>query len=432
MNATFERLMREAARLAQTARQSAQSGPVGQSGLPGGFPAFSLPEALSGGQPMGAEFQRLMAEAARLTQSGDLQGATAAIQAALKGAAMPGATAGTSAGDGDVIDVQAREVRPDSARIGDAPRDADAPGASAAPASPVPAPASAPAPGPDGQFISASHAETSAGRRDYKLYIPPAAASGQPLPLVVMLHGCTQNPDDFAAGTGMNEAARQRGFYVLYPAQTQRANASRCWNWFKHNHQTRGRGEPALLAGMTRAVMKRHAIDPQRVYVAGLSAGGAMAAILGDAYPDLFAAVGVHSGLASGAASNVQEALAAMKTGAARRARPAASPPTIVFHGDQDAVVNPANGEQAVAASAGAGATQPAAQRAHSPNGRDYTRHLYKAASGRVVAEHWVVHGAGHAWSGGSAQGSYTDAQGPDASDEMLRFFWANPLRGTA
>jgi poly(hydroxyalkanoate) depolymerase family esterase len=244
-----------------------------------------------------------------------------------------------------------------------------------------------------------------------------------------MLHGCTQNPDDFAVGTGMNEAARLRGFYVLYPAQTQRANTSGCWNWFKHNHQKRGRGEPALLAGMTRAVMASHAIDPQRVYVAGLSAGGAMAAILGDAYPELFAAIGVHSGLVTGAATDMPSAFGAMKNGAAAASRRTkASPPTIVFHGDEDAVVHPSNGAHVVAASAGSLKSEH--QRKRSRNGREYSQHRYQHADGRVVAEHWVVHGAGHAWSGGNAQGSYTDAQGPDATEEMLRFFLENSLKG--
>ncbi len=353
---------------------------------------------------MNPTFQNLMAEATRLTQGGNLQAATAAIQAALSGVAVPMPTA---ADDVNVIDVEAHEVK----------REAPGPQKPAQPAQPD-------NPGPSGEFISGSHTEA-AGTRDYKLYIPPAS-TGQALPLVVMLHGCTQNPDDFAAGTGMNEAALKRGFYVLYPAQTQRANSSRCWNWFKHNHQKRGRGEPALLAGMTRDVMKRYNIDPQRVYVAGLSAGGAMAAILGDAYPDVFAAVGVHSGLPTGSATNVQGALSVMQTGAAARARTMVSPPTIVFHGDQDATVNPANGEQVVAASAGV--AKPEMKRARSNNGRDYTQRIYKQDDGRVVSEHWAVHGAGHAWSGGSARGSYTDAKGPDASEEMLRFFFANTL----
>ena len=272
--------------------------------------------------------------------------------------------------------------------------------------------------------FTGSHSDAS-GTRAYKLYVPPGYR-GQALPLVLMLHGCTQNPDDFAAGTGMNDAALERDFFVLYPAQAQHVNASRCWNWFKHNHQGRGRGEPALLAGMTRDVMRRYNIDLHRVYVAGLSAGGAMAAILGDAYPDLFAAVGVHSGLPTGSATDVKSAFTAMKAGAAAAASTGRTPPTIVFHGDQDTTVHPVNGEQVVAACAGA--ARPEFVRARSGNGRAYTRCIYRDAGSRVVAEHWVVHGAGHAWSGGNARGSYTDSKGPDATEEMLRFFFANAL----
>jgi poly(3-hydroxybutyrate) depolymerase len=182
---------------------------------------------------------------------------------------------------------------------------------------------------------------------------------------------------------------------------------------------------------MTRAVMVQHPIDPKRVYVAGLSAGGAMAAILGDAYPELYAAVGVHSGLAAGAAKDLPSAFAAMQSGAAGSPAAAASathaPPTIVFHGDADATVHPSNGQHVITASAGGATAQ--AEHAHSDNGRDYTRQTFRDAAGRVVAEHWAVHGAGHAWSGGSTRGTYTDAQGPDATDEMLRFFFANTLR---
>lgn len=340
-----------------------------------------------------------MIEATRLTQAGKLQGATAAIQAAFGGAVVPASPHGPY-----VIDVEAREVHREAAPSAQAVK-----------------------PAPRGQFISGSHAEA-AGTREYKLYVPPGY-SGQALSLVVMLHGCTQNPDDFAAGTGMNDAALERNFLVLYPAQAQNANHSRCWNWFHPGHQNRDSGEPALLAGMTREVMKRYNIDPQRVYVAGLSAGGAMAAILGDAYPDVFAAIGVHSGLPVGAAADVASAFKAMRNGAAEQARTGTSPPTIVFHGDQDSTVHPANGEQVVAGSAGAAV--PELERARSSNGREYTRRIYKGSGGRVLAEHWAVHGAGHAWSGGNARGSYTDAKGPDATQEMLRFFFANKLPST-
>ena len=352
-------------------------------------------------EPMNSTFQHVMAEATRLTRGGDLRGATAAIRAALRGAAAVPPEPADQAG---VIDVEARVVEAREVETESQPAGRAAP--------------------PAGQFIAGKHTDAN-GTREYKLYVPPGYR-GQALPLVVMLHGCTQSPDDFAAGTGMNDAALERDFLVLYPAQAQRDNTSRCWNWFKHNHQRRGRGEPELLAAMTRDVIQRYQTDPRRVYVAGLSAGGAMAAILGDAYPDLFAAVGVHSGLPTGSARDAQSAFAAMKGGSAAVSTGTA-PPTIVFHGDQDSTVHPINGQHVVAASAGD--ARPEQTRTPSSNGRAYTRCDYRDASGRVVAEHWVVHGAGHAWSGGSARGSYTDAKGPDATEEMLRFFFANTLR---
>lgn len=358
---------------------------------------------------MNPSFQRLMTEATRLTQAGDLQRATAAIQAALRGSGSD-----ATVDEGDVIDVDAREVRLDPAPNLRLP--------TSEPAAPLRAPSRG-----AGEFIGGTYT-CAAGERDYKLYVPPGYR-GQPLPLVVMLHGCTQDPDDFAAGTGMNEAALERDFLVLYPAQAQRANAQRCWSWFKHNHQRRDRGEPAVLAGMTRDVMQRYHVDARRVYVAGLSAGGAMAVILGDAYPDLFAAVGVHSGLPSGSAKDLPSALAAMNDGPARTAMnrgASRTPPTIVFHGDRDTTVHPANGEHVVAARAGAAV--PERERARSANGRDYTRRTWRDAGGRAIAEHWSVHGSGHAWSGGSPRGSYTDARGPDATQEMLRFFFDHTL----
>jgi poly(hydroxyalkanoate) depolymerase family esterase len=278
--------------------------------------------------------------------------------------------------------------------------------------------------GKPGQFISGSFGNQ-AGTRPYKLYIPTGYA-GQPLPLIVMLHGCTQTPDDFAAGTRMNTLAEESGCFVLYPAQTAAANRSRCWNWFKRANQRRDQGEPAILAGMTRECMSRYAIDARRVYVAGLSAGGAMAAVLAAAYPDLYAAVGVHSGLAVGSAHDVQSAFAAMQgTAAARSAarKPTAgSVPVIVFHGDRDTTVHPRNGEQVVRESVDPAAAS-SMEQGQAPGGHAYTRTVQRDSGGRVVLEHWLVHGAGHAWSGGSRSGSYTDPKGPDAARAMLRFF---------
>ncbi len=266
-----------------------------------------------------------------------------------------------------------------------------------------------------------------AGSRAYKLYIP-STYKGQALPLVVMLHGCTQSPDDFAAGTRMNELAEEQSFLVAYPAQPQTANMSKCWNWYSPADQCRDAGEPALIAGITRQIIREFHIDVARVYVAGLSAGGAAAAIMGKAYPDLYAAVGVHSGLACGAARDMPSAFAAMRqgapssAGASRVAEAGGGPPTIVFHGDRDTTVNPINGDQVIAQSERAG-LQIRVIDGHSPGGMSFTRTSHMGAAGKSVLEQWVLHGAGHAWSGGSAAGSYTEPRGPDASREMVRFF---------
>ncbi|AKJ26701.1 alpha/beta hydrolase family esterase [Caldimonas brevitalea] len=392
---------------------------------------------------MHPDFQHWMKEATRLTQAGDLQGATAALQAALgqrppAGAAPAAARQGAARVFADqVIDVEAREVVD---AVEGAPADVTSmppPSGRAetmrwaeslwrrAPASTPPTDGATRAKegsAAGGRFISGSHADPAAGQRDYKLFIPPVAGP-QPRPLVVMLHGCTQSPDDFATGTAMNEAASAQGFFVLYPAQSAQANPQRCWNWFKHHHQQRDRGEAALIAGMVRRVMREHSIDSERVYVAGLSAGGAMAAILGAAYPELFAAVGVHSGLAAGSATDLPSALAAMRSGGNGQMPGRASRmPTIVFHGDADTTVHPRNAEQVIAASVGVD-TRVEPQTVAAAGGRTCTRRIHRATDGQVVAEHWLVHGAGHAWSGGSARGSYTDARGPDASAEMVRFF---------
>jgi len=285
---------------------------------------------------------------------------------------------------------------------------------------------------PSGQFVSGLYANQ-AGSRPYKLYIS-ARYAGQPLPLVVMLHGCTQTPDDFANGTRMNELADERQCFVLYPEQTHAANHSRCWNWFKRGDQRRDQGEPAILAGMTREIMLRYRIDPTRVYVAGLSAGGAMAAVMGTAYPELYAAVGIHSGLACASAHDLPSAFAAMRGATAAKSgrtrdstTTAVAIPTIVFHGDRDKTVHPRNGEQVVSQSVqqnGASRVDASAEHGAVPGGHTYTRTIHRDSTGRVVVEHWLVHGGGHAWFGGSSRGSYTDPKGPDAAREMIRFFY--------
>jgi poly(hydroxyalkanoate) depolymerase family esterase len=293
-----------------------------------------------------------------------------------------------------------------------------------------------------GQFVERSYANR-AGTRAYKLYIPSGYV-GQAVPLVVMLHGCTQNPDDFATGTHMNALAEEHIFLVAYPAQAQNANMSGCWNWFQATDQQRGQGEPSIIAGITCEVIGEYHIDPSQVYVAGMSAGGAMAAIMGVTYPDLYAAVGVHSGLAPGAAQDLSSAFTAMQGGRAGTAHqdttigePARSVPVIVFHGDRDTTVHPRNADHLLARyravnpidgreAKGKVASPETVTQGQVPGGYAYTCATRQGADGRAMTEQWTIHGLGHAWSGGSRAGSYTDPKGPDASAEMLRFFDQN------
>ena len=265
-----------------------------------------------------------------------------------------------------------------------------------------------------------------AGERYYKLY-QPAIYKGGLMPLVVMLHGCTQSADDFAAGTRMNSLADEFGFVVAYPEQTQKANSNKCWNWFNTADQQRDLGEPSIIAGLTRDVIANYAIDQKRVFAAGLSAGAAAAAILGQTYPDIYSAVGIHSGLACGAARDMMSAFGVMKSGAAKQQiRPSAEARVraIVFHGDRDQTVHPLNGDQAAAQFMGANTIKTVMS--GEASGATYTRTNYTTSSGRRVLEQWLLNGIGHAWSGGSSAGSYTSVKGPDASREMIRFFLEN------
>jgi poly(hydroxyalkanoate) depolymerase family esterase len=295
------------------------------------------------------------------------------------------------------------------------------------------------------------------GTRAYKLYIPSGYV-GQALPLLVLLHGCSQDPDDFAADTLMNTVTELHPLLVVYPAQASSANMGKCWNWFRPQHQQRGAGEPALLAGLTRQIMATYHVDATRVFVAGMSAGAAMSVILGTTYPDLYAAVGVHSGLAYGAAHNLATALAAMRYGvfapAPLRTRAAGATgswarvvPTIVFHGDADTIVNVVNADHVLArwvdANDGWGAMagtdqRVTVERGQVLGGRAYSRSIYHDPHGHAIIEKWIVHQMGHAWSGGSPRGWHTDPKGPNASAEMVRFFSEHPqerfqpLRDTA
>ena len=395
---------------------------------------------------MKIDFQKI-ADATRLVRSGELRAATALIQAALsgrEGSDAPPASQPARAPE-DVIDVPARVVaEAEAARVeSQVAPEAVAPESVATPEPVREAPsraATAHAVGPD-RFIPGSFANGH-DRRDYMLFVPPQAAD-RPLPLVVMLHGCMQDPDDFAAGTKMNELAEKQHCFVLYPAQTSAANGWKCWNWFKATDQQRDQGEPSIIAGMTRQVCDAYAVDARRIYVAGLSAGGAMAVTMALAYPELYAAVGIHSGLPHAVARDLPSALATMQQGRVSPiggaaevisgSRPVAA---IAFHGDRDTTVHPGNGDQVIAQCMPPSAPQRAqaapdprvtVQHGQVPQGYAYTRTLYHQIDGQSIAEHWLIHGAGHVWSGGSARGSYTDPKGPDAAEHMLRFFLEHP-----
>jgi poly(hydroxyalkanoate) depolymerase family esterase len=355
---------------------------------------------------MNPRIQAAIEQATLLTRAGRLHEATATLQQALRGspagsAPVPGAPQ-AERWQG-VIDVEARVVEPQSVR-------------------------------PAARF-EAGRCDHADGSRTFKLYRPAGRTpEGQAPALVVMLHGCTQDPDDFARGTAMNAHAEARGWWVLYPAQSREAHASGCWNWFQRGHQQRGRGEPAILSAMVSDCVQRHGLDPKRVFVAGMSAGGAMAVTLGATHPELYAGVGAHSALAHGSARDLPSALAAMRQGACGRPTPHRVA-TIVFHGDQDHTVHPCNGQavldQARALPSAAAPDDHAVETesAGVPGGHRYTRRVHRGADGGAEAEYWLVHGAGHAWSGGQATGSFTDPRGPDASAEMLRFFDALPRR---
>jgi poly(hydroxyalkanoate) depolymerase family esterase len=262
------------------------------------------------------------------------------------------------------------------------------------------------------------------GNRAYKLYVPSVAkTTSDLLPLIVMLHGCGQSPVDFARGTGMNSLAEEFGFLVLYPAQAREAHNYRCWNWYRRSDQTRDAGEPALLAGLTRQIISDHNVDPAKVYVAGLSAGAAAGLILATEYPDIFAAVGAHSGLAVGAAHDPASVPKAMQGGAPGR-RHDVKIPTIIFHGGSDKTINPRNGRFiAIRALEPFDRLDRSEKAGRIVGGRAYLRTVHRVGKGRPYAEQWVVHGSGHAWSGGHSAGSYTDPKGPDASRAMVRFF---------
>lgn len=377
--------------------------------------------------------QRALASAGLDTTAGPMHDVTETIRRALAAGRL--AAAGPRDDSESVIDVAARVV----------------PAGDDGNALPDPAPPTGEAGQRAGRF-EAHEFSNDAGTRAYKVHVP-ALKSDAPRAMIVMLHGCTQSADDFAAGTRMNRLADEHGFLVVYPEQAAHANASKCWNWFKPQDQLRDAGEPSLIAGIVREVAQRHGADPRRIFVAGLSAGAAMAVVLGETYPELFAGVGAHSGLPYGSAHDIPSALLAMKGGRSGmpglksapgvaggpRRKAVQAVPVIVFHGDRDHTVQQTNGayivlqaQEAHGCGAGRATLRTSTQAGLASGGRRYTRTVHADEEGQARIENWTLHGAGHAWSGGNASGSYTDGSGPDASAEMVRFFLGLPRAGSA
>jgi poly(hydroxyalkanoate) depolymerase family esterase len=389
------------------------------SNFPGNFNPLCTPRYFSGGHPVPSLLTRSFLKATGLTRMGRLMDATRLIQRSLMGAALPKARP---------AEKPAAKARP---VITPYPRSVPEPAANDDHARPPPHP----------NFSEQSFA-FEGKTYPYRLFVPKLAdasengAKRELMPLVVLLHGCKQDALDFSKGTAMNALAGKEQCLVLYPEQISTANLQMCWNWFEPGHQQEGTGEPGMITALTRQVLDTdfngRRADPNRVYIAGLSAGGAMAAVVSSLHPELFTALGVHSGLPAGAASNVLTAFQAMRIGG--QGQSASAMPTIVFHGDGDTTVHPSNGENiaadALAALRKADTHLVKTQSSSYPEGDRAERNdkpteltRYANASGKSFIEYWSINNGPHAWSGGSKEGSYTDPDGPSASKAMLAFF---------
>ncbi len=311
-----------------------------------------------------------------------------------------------------------------------------------------------------GEWVSGS-ATGASGSRNYRLWVPSGYDKSTAGPLVMMLHGCMQKPEELAVISGMNELADKNNFLVVYPEQSNQANPLRCWNWFETKHQERDSGEPSLLAAIIRQLGSTHKVDVRRVYVAGISAGAAMAVVMAATYPDLFSGVGVMAGLAFKAGTTVETGLAAMKQGGPdpkqqgllafkamgnqSSAKSIRRMPVIVFHGDADPYLSSVNADQVIAQWATTNdylddgkdndsvKSEPAKTIAGSiPTGYSFTRFVYNDRSGALLMEKWIVKGLGHTWSGSPATAPFADPKGPNASAEMWRFFTETTLSSRA
>jgi len=285
---------------------------------------------------------------------------------------------------------------------------------------------------------------SSEGTRPWRLFVPSRATNAMPSMLLVMLHGCTQSANDFAAGSRMDVVAEEQGYFVLYPEQLAKANARSCWNWFDAAHQMHGHGEPSLIAGMVNEIARKYAIDAARVHLVGVSAGAAMATLTAVAYPQQFATLTSASGIGWRAATDVVRALTVMQKGGgdglptsqmmiAAMGSTARAVPTLVLHGGRDAVVNAKNADDlatqwvgvhdALRARNGEPALlADAAAATRSDNGYTVNERSWRDSKGSARVTLIRIEDLGHAWSGGSTVGTFTDAKGPDASRLIAAF----------
>lgn len=391
-------------------------------------------------------FADAMREATRVLQTSGAVAATRVIQEALRSRATAASPAAESSSEVEVLDAEPREASAtDRAEVDiiDVPfsevgdpyaRQSDEPLEPSVATPNRPAPEELSLLEARGSF-ERKRVTSAVGTCGYKLYVP-ACYSGAPLPLVVLLHGCTQDANAFSIGTRANQWAESARLIVAYPEQVRRANASRCWNWFRPQHQQRGLGEPAIIASIVEHVAADVSVDRQRVYAAGLSAGGSMAAVLAQAYPDVFAAVGVHSGLPAGVAHDAHSALQAMRSGTGATSDATQARPLIVIHGDTDRTVHPSNAQMLVDAArasymrAGVSLTLEVQDAPASAIEYAHRRTRHVDPNGKAVIEQWQLHGLGHAWAGGNADASHVDARGPDATRSMFAFFAQHALSG--
>lgn len=301
-----------------------------------------------------------------------------------------------------------------------------------------------PNPGTTSGVYSTKSFTNSSGTRSYGLYIPSGYKVGTPMPLVVGLHGCVGSALDFVNQSGLNSVAEVNKFIVAYPEQTSAANNLKCWNWYTTAGQQRGSGEASIIAGITQQVKQDYSVNNSRVFTLGLSAGGAMAVNMGVLYPDVFAGVGVGSGLtwkAGAGGLSGYPAMTAEQSGQQIHISQGANSRTVpvyIFHGLQDKTVVPKNADDLAVSWIAANDLADDGSRNNSvpanpvstvfgtSSGDTFTTATYNDRNGQELIQVVKVTNMGHAWSGRSGA-AYTYPAGPDETSLMYSFLSRHP-----